>query len=283
VGLILLEKIVANLIRVNDGEWGDDPHQNYSIAQKTNDGLDVAEDGVRRSYLLTLRQNFQTDPLTREFLLAKDVESLRKHLVKFCHEETKEIFDECINKLLDELKQQSSALLVDDSTGESIMPMTEDMIFYPPNYVDENGQTRKARPVVHPKITSTLALSRYEKHKSAELYKLTKDELAYQHIHNPNSIRDVATQILSECGWTIISLENGRSERISFGQEPKEIQSINPMFHRFESFGRTLARKIRELAQDSTTCDVGPIESKNDQKYRWFEVVVLFLNTRTYD
>ena len=121
-------------------------------------------------YLLDIRREFETNDEAKNIVISSDpaIDAKPKLLELFAHKckpGTEKLFEEAIEIALNELdgfrKNPASLYLIDNATGKSVMPITDDLIYTPPDYIGEDGKLHKAKPVVHPGISSSLTLAVY--------------------------------------------------------------------------------------------------------------------------
>lgn len=208
---------------------------------------------------------------------------------------TEELLERSITILLEELKQQRaskpSMYLVNRETGMSLMPIDAKDIYTPPDYKDPGGETWihrhirscKARSIVHPGISSSIALSAHEANKENAIIALAGDALAFKHMSEPEQITEMAKQRLT--GLVNFGDANGQWEEIQFGREniAGMEQAVNTSFHRIELFSVILAKKILHLCGSGGTCQLGSITVRKSPKYRWYVLTGIFEKSNVVD
>lgn len=277
---------MSDLIKIDSNLWGEDPHHDLAVAKRTNSELfSDAKKSVYRVYMLGLRHEFETDELTRKILERNNpatggFDELLGHLSNLIRPETEEVFKECLNDLLLELDHQrkspGSLYLISTDTGAAIMPLNSQMIYQPPDFIGDDGKKHKAKQILHPKISAPLAIKIHEDARLLEKLKKVEGKLAFEHVRNPNSIRNVAIEFLAKNGYISESLDDDFKQiNLEFGKEHQDVfQSINPAFHRHVSFGRTLARQIMSEAGSPSKYEIGDVKTCENAKFHWYSVTV---------
>lgn len=239
-------------------------------------------------YLLDIRKEFETNDEAKNTVISSDpaIDAKPKLLELFAHKckpGTEKLFEEAIEIALNELdgfrKNPASLYLIDNATGKAVMPITDDLIYTPPDYVGEDGKLHKAKPIIHPGISSSLTLAVYGKAKLERHLKKIKDpitEQAYKHLHGPEQILEMAKERLVHNGISISDDSTKCDKIIEFGREQAEgvMQSPNIHFHRAHMYAAVLAHKIMKLGGQSAEYFVGAIENKKNSKQSWYVVQV---------
>lgn len=270
--------------------WGEDIFT-LVTARSTGDRTMVlaAEKAVRTRYKLELRPRFETDPNVREYVSGDRQSSDRRQRVMdgvkdVCRPGTEEVFEQVVNELLleiDRFRKMPPSLYLVDGSGQVVMPMGEAAIYRPPDFVGEDGKVHQARPIVHPGISSGLALRRQDEHRleTAIARAATAGQLgvlALKHDLDPASMRKTAVGWLEANGVTVGELppEAGVSVTVEFGREQHDgiFQAPNYAFHRFRMFGELLGRKVLEAMGGSGTCDLGHPVLESNSRQRWYRV-----------
>jgi hypothetical protein len=280
--------MTKKLVRAQDPPWWEDTHAQLKEARA--EGGELAgqlEARIRAGYLRQIRRELEEDEDLRKKVAdavpaadAKPVvlESLC-HLARFGSDD---LFEEAVGQVLKELEVQRKAepalYLVNDETGELVMPITEKDIFVPPDYVDEGGTLRPARPVVHPGIAAGLAMMAAKAHRRRKVSDLAGEDpvrsKAYEHILEPERILEMAKEKLAHAEVSFTELPEEREEDIEFGRESLEgTQSVNPAFHRSSMFASILAQKVLKVCGRGEV-EFGRIRPMEDKKSRWFVVGV---------
>lgn len=243
---------------------------------------------VKAGYLHQIRDEFQNNDKVKA-LLKQSPENIREqliellnHIIRSGSEDLFELaLDQVIIELSEQLKAKHALYLVDDDTGEIMMPLTPDMLYQPPDYEGEDGKMHKATPIVHPKITSSLALLKAEKHKEAALFKKHEDNpvalQALEHIKSPNKIIDLTIEKLKKFNITVVDrITNGEDHIVEFGHEQADnvYQSFNASFQRISMFSSTLATRIYKICGNGGICSIKNFEEKQNSKHHWYVVDV---------
>lgn len=169
--------------------------------------------------------------------------------------------------------------IVNDS-GQAIVKITPEMIYQPPDQINEDGSIRRLMPSLHPRISSGLALASQEAENISKLKKLVPvgmDE-SIAHIDDPWRIVYHAKKALEVNGIstddpsaeTEAIVEIGREQTSGLNQAP------NFNFHRSVSYGSILAKKILNLG--AKRCLFKSIDKKKNSKQSWIEVKVIYSN-----
>jgi hypothetical protein len=243
------------------------------------------EKHVIAGYLLQLRSLLQKSQKLTDTVAAQDkaIEA-KPHLIEamelaeLVKPGTEHLLDKAVETLLDELEQQRKAspslYLVSCETGMSVMPIGEKDIYYPPKYRGMDGNMHEAKPIVHPGITSSLAIAAHESEKERALLALSGNEIAFAHLSDPDKIVEIAKQKLTN----IVSFcqMDGPWHEIKFGKENAAgmEQSANLAFHRVELFSSILAKRIVSLCGKGGRCQIGKIVKGSSSKQRWYVVSV---------
>jgi hypothetical protein len=237
------------------------------------------EPRVLRAYLLILREIFSSNNEIHEALKYSGHER-RNKIMSICTNiivpGTDDIWEAAINTLIEEhdrlIKSPNTKYIIDKTTGLAILPLNQNTIFIPSDYIGQDGKSHLSQPIINPGISSALGLAIQEKERIKSI--LAKHHgPAYEHLRNPNSIIRVATDRLRE--WNIkVDTCDGSIELVEIGREQVDgiFQSPNPSFHRFIVFGEILARKIS--AMKPTQCEFGQLELKQNAKQRWYQIFV---------
>lgn len=196
-------------------------------------------------------------------------------------EGTEKEMEAAVDIILKELESQRlappSAYLVDPESGRAIMPVTRDMTFMPSGWTDDDGKYHKpSGPVLHPGISSNLAMAKHDGAKKAELLKKAESDPsvrhALAHITQPRLTIDMASERLLRAGIrTVTGPIEGKTEIMEFGSEnPQgEFQSMNPSFHRAATHAAVIAIKVAKLMGGSGAVTFGEIVEHSTSKKRW--------------
>jgi len=280
---------MSDLVR-KDG-WGEDVFS-LIAARSFGDGAIAAraETAVRDRYRVELRARFETDPNVRESIsgdrpASECREWVLDALKESCRLGTEDLFEQVVDELLLELdrfrKLPPSMYLVDGRTGQVVMPLGADTVVRPPDFVGEDGAVRKAGLIVHPGISSTLALKAQEEVRSAAALARADSagplgRLALEHERDPDSIRRVAKEFLESNGVMIgeVPPGSGSESSVEIGREAIDgvHQSPNHAFHRFRLFGESLGRKVLEAVGVCGVCELGEPVLQSNSKQRWYRV-----------
>lgn len=243
------------------------------------------ERNLRRN-LGVLRDQFQHSPEIRECLTALTREERKQGVLHFNNMMAfapggMESFEKALDHLLAELEQMQvaghSRYLVDESTGKAVAPLTKDMVYTTPDFVNEAGQLVKGKQVVNPGFASALGLARQEQERTDKALKQSKGKYdqAYVHLKDPDSIVRTARDHLEAAN--VASAFQGPSDEIvvEVGHEHYDgvLQSPNTGFHRHAVFGALIARKISDMGHKA--CEIVGLERKSNSKIRWYEVKAL--------
>jgi hypothetical protein len=270
-----------------DYPWWEDAHAQLKTARVENNELaEQLEGRIRAGYLRQIRLQLEQNPALRK--IAAEAEPAAKakpdilralgHLARFGSDD---LFEESVDQILRELevqrKNEGALYLVNDETGELVMPLTENDLFVPPDYVDEDGVTRPGRPVVHPGISAGLAMRAAEAHRRQKVVGLAEDPVrakAYEHLLEPERILPMVKRRLEHAGIKFAELADIEEKEVEFGRESAEgsFQSVNPAFHRSNMFASVLAQKILNMCGGKGEVELGEIRPMKDNKSRWFVI-----------
>ena len=270
--------------------WWEDAHSQLAEARVAGSEL-VGElaTKIRAGYLRQIRLGLERSPGLREKVAEAAPASDAKpeimdslaHLARFGSDD---VFEESVDQVLRELESQRQAdpalYLVDDRTGGLVMPLTEEDVYTPPDYVDEAGITRPARPVVHPGIVAGLAMRAGESYRMEKVREAASDPVrgkAYEHILDPGKMVDGARDRLEQVGVACGPVEDpDLEETVEFGREHAEaaVQGVNPAFHRSSMFASVLAQKVLKMAGKGGAVEFGEVRPMVTKRERWYEVDV---------
>jgi hypothetical protein len=247
---------------------------------------------VRAKYLLSLRERLQKDETIKAVVTASVpatdafafVEGAAWELVR---EGTEDVYRDAIMFLLAELdelrKGADQAYVVDTSTGEIVAPLTKEAIYQPPDYVDEQGITRPAKPVLDPQLAAFLIMKSAADAREAEVRRKAEDPVrgrAYLHLTRPQMIAELAEQRLAESGMRRVKdeadLKDCELTLLEFGQEANEadLQSTNPFYHRLWSYSAILASRVMMMAGTGGEYWMSEVHGNRDEEVRWYAVTV---------
>lgn len=156
-----------------------------------------------------------------------------------------DLFDSVVSELVDEvarLKKHPPSLWLVDGQGKLAVPFREGMMYRPPDYVDELGVTRPARPVLHPAVAAPLTELMHERAKEARL-----DGAAFEHLRDPSSVSRLASERLVRAGFTPGRPDEERGDwlEVEVGREGRHVeQSPNQRAHRAGTAAGVLASRV---------------------------------------
>lgn len=262
--------------------------KNKSIVAVHDEIVEHVETKQLAEYTLLIRQQLETNIKLRDAVVNSEPASeargkVTQHLSRHIKLGTIEIFRKAVEQVLTELdelrKRKPSLYLIDQSTGNLIMPVDKDLIYTPPDYMGADGKIHKSNPVVHPGISSSLAIATHKQAKTNKAIAKSKKNpataQAYTHISDPDKIIDLTKEKLQTAKIEICDhLESGLCETIEFGREQSDgvFQSSNLHFHRIQLFSSTLAHKIIKF--NYKKCAFGKLETKHNSKQQWYIVEV---------
>jgi hypothetical protein len=284
-----------------DTPWGEDV---FSLVQHRQ-GAELAKavEDVEKRYRLEVREKFIHDPQVYQALVeSKDClqsegtfDSVRGLLQAMIRPGTEEIFDRILHELLVELeamyKAEPTAYLIDRRDGRVLMPITDNEIYTPPDYVDEAGITHQSKPILHPNISAPLTMQRYEKGRLDEAItraSVSGNLAAVEHlIMGPESILERSRVLLRSQGITVEPVAEGMLATIEVGRERVDdmLQAPNYNFHRSQMYGSILTKKILDMlgpymrpvewgAPRKCKCDLKSAILKKGPKEQWYEVTL---------
>jgi hypothetical protein len=258
------------------------------VKHKKADLVEITDEKILANYLLQFRKILETNGQIRNVVVNSDpaIEAkpkLMRMLADQCKPGSEKLFKQAIDILLTELdefrRKPSSLYLVDEDTGKAIMPITDDLVFTPPDYVGEDGLLHKSKPTLHPGITASLALAVYGKAKIKKHLQKATDSIskqAYKHLSGPEQILEMVKERFDYLGIEIIEAPDRCDQTIEFGREQVEgvMQSPNIRFHRAHMFAAVLAHKLLKLGGRSARYFVGSITNEKNTKQTWYTVEV---------
>lgn len=258
----------------NDGPFG-------LLAPEDSQGLEKTGEQSNAKLLMLLRSEFQENPAVRECLSAEDREVRRHGVLHFTEKYADghggmEALERAVDYLLDELDRMKEEghgqYLVDASTGKVVAPLTQDLVYQQPDFINEAGQLVKGKKVVDPGFASAVGLAKQKEHRTKLALAKAGGSMALEHLRNPDSILDVARRLLSEAGFP--EPEGSTSEAVlEIGREQVDgvLQSPSAGFHRHAAYGAVLAKKIMGRYP---ACEIVDLSQKENSKERWYEVKV---------
>lgn len=261
-------------------------------------GAIEAQDGREEllSYLRSVRRELEENPEARDTVAAAEpATSAADELFRILSSTrpgreipvlkpgTEEILGRAVAQVLAELEVQRKGprglYLVDESTGRSVMALPEDAIYQPPDYVGEDGELRKAMPIVHPGLSSSLALKRTEEWKVKTAVERAEKNPAlrgtYEHLTDPERMAAIAADRLRALGVMASGLgDEDPEEEVEFGREHVGgvFQSPNPGFHRLHTFAGSIVRRVMEKCGPGSEVRLGRVKEKSNGKQRWYTV-----------
>lgn len=258
-----------------------------------------------RSYVLQIRKELEENLEARELVASSYPASLAKPeliriLLKERHDAKRDypvlkpggeaILSTAVDKILSELEKQRkegpNLYMVDGETGDLIMPITKDGVYQPPDYVGLDGETHRPLPIVHPGITSSLALAKAEAFKKNQALEKYGDNpvarKAFEHLTEPQKMVKVALEKLKERGITSTPLnDNEPNEEIVFGREHVNgiFQSPNLSFNRSSMFAISLFKKLLSLCDSGSEIQIGELKQVDNGKQRWYKLGVSIIKS----
>jgi len=265
------------------------------LTKASQNAIEVRDDREELlSYLRMVRRELEENPEARETVAAADpASSASEELLRILsvsrsgrsfpvlREGTEELLAKAVGQVLAELEVQrkgpKSLYLVDETTGKSVMALPEEAIYQPPDYVGEDGELRKAKPIVHPGLSSSLAMKRAENWRLGKVSALAEAnpmlKKAFEHLTEPEKMVVLASEKLRREGFIPSDLGDGEPEEtIEFGRESVAVmfQSPNPGFHRAHVFADSIARRVADLCNPGSEVRLGTIKERNNGKQRWY-------------
>lgn len=248
------------------------------------------------SYLRSVRKELEDNPEARETVAAAEpAAAASPELVRILSSArpgrevpilrpgTEDLLTRAVGQVLAELEVQrrgpKGLYLVDESTGKSVLALPEGAIYQPPDYVGEDGLPRKAMPIVHPGLSSSLVMKQTEDWKvRTAIERSEKDEMlrrAYEHLTDPEKMAAIAGERLRELGVLTSDLGTEEpEEEIEFGREHVGgvFQSPNPGFHRLHLFAGSIVRRVMARCGPGAEVRLGRVKEKSSGKQRWYTV-----------
>jgi hypothetical protein len=268
---------------MSNHKWGDDPIAAIEKAPGSPLALQL-ESEVVAGYLIQLRKMLEEDTDVANMVAECDPAQLAKPGIikafKLVKPGTQHLLEKAADSLLAELDQQRKAApslyLVSCKTGRAVMPISAKDVYTPPDFEGLDGKLHKAKPIVHPGITSNLAIAAHESAKETSIISLAGQELAFSHLSDPERMIESAKQKLS--GIVNFGDVQGTWHEIEFGKENAAgmEQAVNPAFHRVELYSSVLARRILALCGRGGQCQIGSIRNLRGAKHRWYSLDVRF-------
>lgn len=261
------------------------------ITTLNSSDLELPSTRTLASHLISIRQILETNEELQEIISsvdnAIDARDEVTSLLRSSLEHDADTLHEAVGiilKELDELKGRPPSLyLVDEHTGKLLIPINDDAVVQLPDYIGEDGITRQQKPILHPGISSSLAMVAHHREKQNKAIEKSKQnkatENAYTHLINPEKLIDlVKEKILPSIITCDFEDDGGTTEVIEFGREQINgvFQSSNMYFHRVQMFASTLAHKI--IANKPKQCAFGVLENKHDSKQQWYSITVKLWN-----
>ena len=186
------------------------------------------------------------------------------------------VFDSVAAEIIRLRRNPGTYLLGAD--GKALIRVTPDMIVTPPPTTREDGSIVAPKPLLHPKITSGLALAAHELSKVLALSEKYPNSNALLHLKKPESIIEKTVEIIQSLGGPKMEEldEEFKEETFIIGKENLNsvFQSFNPEFVRLNVFALALAKKIMDL--NSRAYFIGSCDRKTNSLYSWYHVVVCY-------
>jgi hypothetical protein len=180
------------------------------------------------------------------------------------------------------MRADPGTYLIDSQSGKALFKLTEDMVYVPPDSFDEAGNPRRQLPMLHPRLTSGLAMTVQERTKTAELERSVPSgmEESVAHVRDPWRIVDHARARIEASGIAfhgnayLSSAEPAFPDEatVTVGKENSDgmFQSVSFKFHRSVAYGAVLASKVAALGA-KRVCFTS-VEKKRGSKQTWYEV-----------
>lgn len=231
-----------------------------------------ARETAKARLRMAVREELETDAARAAFAEADPRPALRTLCAAHMAPGAEGEFEEVIGELVDEArtlaKLPPSLYLVDHSTGKAVMPFRADMVYQPPDYVDEDGVTRPARPILHPGVAAPLTELVHESAASKRAL-LTAAGAGSEHMSDPQSIAAHAREVLESRGYKFVQGNAGPPVRVSVGRE--SLGEPRLTMHRSRMFGTVLASRIEGHMSGGRTFNIGDITPAKNSSYSWFE------------
>ena len=275
------------LVRPIDIPWGEDL---VAIYKSGGELADIAEEKLFTKYVLSIRKSLEGNSEAREIAAkAQPATSAKNELMRvftewnLFREGARDVFEKALDEILQELdylrKANVGLVLIDGTSGKSIMPFTPEMLYTPPDYVGEDGKLHKSKPILHPSISGPYGLMLHEQARTQELIKKAQDPTtrnAYEHVANPGKIIELASERLKHVGVNIEPNLDVDSTDFEFGREQVDgiEQSPNVHFHRTSMYSAVLATKVLQACGSGGICSFGIIRERKNSKQRWYSVPV---------
>lgn len=263
------------------------------ILEKSGSGMELSDESrakIRAKLLLRIRHEVPRRAGLRE-TLAADVppadmkEDVLREIEDLSYPGVEGLLSDAVDIILQELEQQrkegAREYVVDQATGRALMPVGPNSVFTPAPYVDDDGVLRTPAPLLHPGISSSLALAAQETERRASLIKAAqnpRNRFSLTHIMDPEVITAVAAERLADVGIGRVQECDGESMEVEFGTEAvdAESQSLNPAFHRAAMYAAVLATRVRKLVGGRGEFSFGPVKMVKNAKKRWYSVEVRY-------
>lgn len=282
-----------SLVRRTDLPWGEDVHAEIVRRRSSGEPCEELSERAVADYMMAVRQRSVEDPAVHQ-ALAESTPSPESH-ARLCSlmrdvpvSGTGDLFEAAVQNLLEELERQRSmppsAYLVDPRTGRSVIPIGPDLVYTPPDYVGEDGRLHKARPIVHPSVSSALVLATAEASRRAEIERRASDPVtghAYRHLTDPDRVAELARLRLRHVGVRLPDALEADEETIEFGRESVEadLQAVNARYHRLSTYAAALAKRVLDRCGPGGAAWIGPVTVSRNSKQRWFSAPVRTIRT----
>lgn len=203
------------------------------------------------------------------------VDEIRATLVEWFADRLDDPFRVSIDDFITEhlLLINDPGIYLTNASGNSVMKISQDMIFRPPPTHREDGTIVQQAAMVHPGVTSGLALIAQEK----AWIKAIEDKYGTSltdHLKNPWKIVKMASAILIENGMSASEVENKIVENrvIEVGHENVSgiFQAANPSFRRIPIFATSVVSQI--MALQAKNFYFVHVEQRRDSMERWYDV-----------
>ncbi|HEY8094877.1 MAG TPA: hypothetical protein VIE65_02130 [Methylobacter sp.] len=268
--------------------WGEDLHLVWQ--QSGGRGPLAKESGERlfSRYVIAIRKELETNETVREIATTSTPaisgrDMMLEALSYLINPASAEIFEKAVCFILEELDRlrtnPASLYVVDVSTGLTVIPIGDGDIYQPPDLVDDFGRLRKATPIIHPRMSSGLALAAASAHKMNAIAELSQSDplakMAYEHLIDQDSVARSATEMLLKSG--IQDCSEGEMVEIEFGHESiasGPTQSQNFSFHRRELLSRILVKRIIALLDGIGSATILEAKKIDGSKKQWWKAKI---------
>jgi len=249
------------------------------LTDKTENFIEKYDNSNRvsiRGFLIRTRETASEDLNLARLIKEGSYDEILEFYTSLYEPETKEDFLSSLKTLNSEFNKFKGPVFVDNDTGIGLFEITKEHLFQPSKYIDHNGNQVTPKPIIHPSISSFLALAKQNVY-NMKKFRGENNENVHLYISNT----DVIIDKLKESGELKFSEEKLPNEyTISFGHENIDMinEKLNQSFHRHEVLIKILVSKLKNAGY----VNIEKIEMRTNKSKRWFDVTLTSENVLSF-